>query len=144
MEMVCCPLSEPDETASVYNVTYPVARKSHRCCECHDEISKGIKHELYKLLFDGQWSSNRTCMVCVEIRDHFNCGGCVLGMLWEDLEENFFPDMTAGGPCMDGLSPAAKARIFEKRLAWVFDHDEYHPCDRALPPGYRLPTGYRT
>lgn len=35
---------------------------------------------------------------------------------------------------MEGLSPAAKARLFEKRLEWVFSHDEYDPCDQAVPP----------
>lgn len=120
-DMVCCPLSSADETAQVYNATTPIARKAHRCEECDETISPGSKYELIKMLFDGSWSTSRICMSCSEIGDHFNCGGRVLGMLWEELEENFFPDMKAGGPCMKGLSPEAKARLFERRLKWMED-----------------------
>lgn len=41
-----------------------------------------------------------------------------------DLEENFFPDMKAGGPCMEGLSPAAKARLFDRRMKWLLPSKE--------------------
>lgn len=120
-DMVCCPLSEADETASFYSYSTPVARKEHRCEECHETIRPGTKYELYKQLFDGSWSTTKTCLSCVEIGDHFTCGSRILGQLWEDLAENFFPDMKAGGPCMEGLSPEAKARLFERRLKWLED-----------------------
>jgi hypothetical protein len=122
-DMICCPLESGDgESAAVYTHTYPVARKPHRCSECDDGIPRGARHELYKLLFDGSWSTDRTCMSCVEIRDHFRCsGGAIIGQLWSDLADNFFPDMRAGGPCMEGLSPEAKARLFERRLQWMED-----------------------
>ena len=122
--MICCPLSEADEIATVYTTTYPVARKEYRCEECRETIPKGAKYELYKMLFDRSWSTTRTCMSCAEIRDHFRCGSCVIGDLWNGLEENFFPDMKAGGPCMDGLSPANKDRLFTRRMAWLLEQGD--------------------
>jgi hypothetical protein len=120
----------------VADISHPRAAKDHYCCECDDPIKKGTRYEKYKSLCDGHWSTSRTCMSCVEIRNHFACDGWIFGQLWSDLEQNFFPDMKAGGPCMDGLSPAAKGRLYEKRLEWVFAQDEFEPCDRALPPSW--------
>lgn len=119
MTMACCPLTEADETAQVYNRSTPVAAKAHRCEECDETIAKGQRYELAKMLSDRSWSTWRTCMSCSEIGDHFTCGSRIVGQLWADLEENFFPDMKAGGPCMEGLSPANKARLFERRMAWL-------------------------
>lgn len=121
---VCCPLSEADDTATVYNVERRRARKEHACCECREPITIGQEHEYISMLFDGSWSDHRLCLLCSEIGDHFACGGRVAGTLWSDLEENFFPDMRMGGPCMAGLSPAAKLKLVERRMAWYFNQDE--------------------
>ncbi len=125
MNEVCCPLEGCDDYPTVYHTTLPVARKPHHCEECGETIAAGTKYELYKSLFDGAWSTTKTCLSCVEIRTHFSCGqGYMIGQLWSDLEDNFFPDMTAGGPCMEGLSPEAKARLFERRMAWLLEEQE--------------------
>jgi hypothetical protein len=119
MSATCCPLSSnDDDPASFYETRKPRARKEHRCGECREVIRPGDLHEYVVGLWDGHFDSHRTCLSCVEIRDHFQCNGWLFGQLWEDLESNFFPTMTAGGPCMTGLSPAAKARLFERCLAW--------------------------
>jgi hypothetical protein len=137
MSAMCCPLSRPDGRADLYESAIRTARKAHVCEECGKAIAPGERYENVEMLYDGDWSSNHTCLMCVEIRDHFSCGeGSCIGLLWSDLEENFFPDMKAGGPCMEGLSPAAKAELCARRLEWVLEHDEYLPCDRALPPAW--------
>lgn len=120
----CCPLQEPDEYARVYKREQRRARKEHECYECRDAIKRGELHHHISMLFDDGWSSWRECLLCAEIGDHFACGGRVAGTLWSDLEENFFPDMRMGGPCMTGLSPAAKLKLVERRMAWYFDQDE--------------------
>lgn len=119
-DMVCCPLTgrEDGDGAAIHTMTTPISRKEHRCTECREPIPVGAKYERTEGLWDGSWSTYKTCLSCVEIRNHFACDGWVYGQLWEDLEQNFFPDMKAGGPCMEGLSPAAKARLFERRTAW--------------------------
>lgn len=123
--MMCCPLSECDERATVYNTDKRRARKEHVCVECRDPIKRGELHEYITMLFDGSWSSYRMCLLCTEIGDHFSCGnGRILETLWSDLEENFFRDMAMGGPCMQGLSPAAKLKLVERRMGWYFDQDE--------------------
>lgn len=131
-DITCCPLSEGDWPASVSSTTHRRAAKEHSCCECGEAIPKGAKYEHASGCWDGSWSTFKTCLSCVEIRTHFACNGFVYEHLWEDIEENFFPDMKAGGPCMEGLSPAAKARMFERRLKWMFDSEM--EIDGARPP----------
>ena len=134
-DMTCCPLSsggDDDESPSCCKQTVRRARKEHQCTECYEAITRGQKYEHVSGIWDGSPSTYKTCMSCVEIRDHFACGGFYYGQLWNDLEENFFPDMKAGGPCMDGLSPAAKQRLIDERMKWYLEN----ACpDGAPPPG---------
>jgi len=121
--MVCCPLSGNDEgTPECYDQRIVTAKRACKCCECGESIAKGVEHERVKGIWfneDG-WSTYRTCSSCVEIGTHFSCGrGWMFESLWEDLEANFFPEMRAGGKCLEGLSPAAKSRLFERRLEWL-------------------------
>lgn len=120
MSVQCCPLSTSDDGgASCSSTKIRRARKEHRCEECHEVIKPGDRYEFVSGIWDGWPSALKTCLSCVEIRDHFACEGFTIGHVWSDIEENFFPDMRAGGPCMEGLSPAAKGRLFERRLAWL-------------------------
>jgi hypothetical protein len=122
-DMACCPLGADDgDLPSVCDVRTRRAAKDHACSECGEAIPRGTQYEHVKGLWDGSWSTFRTCLSCVEIRAHFACEGrWVYGELWSQLEDNFFPDMKAGGPCMEGLSPAAKNRLFERRMKWLED-----------------------
>lgn len=122
--MICCPLSTSDDgdAAECFQSSTRTARKAHRCTECGETIPPGARYEYTSGIWDRQPQAFKTCASCVEIRNHFACGGgWIYGELWHDLAENFFPDMKAGGPCMEGLSPEAKARLFETRLAWMED-----------------------
>lgn len=123
--MICCPLTSADDgdgTMQAHSSTIRRARKQHNCYECGDTIQSGTKYEYVSGIWDHEPMSHKTCLSCVEIRNHFACGnGWIYGELWNDLQANFFPNMKAGGPCMEGLSPEAKARLFERRLAWMED-----------------------
>lgn len=119
MSVACCPLEGNDAPASVWSSETRRSAKEHHCIECGEMIKRGDRYEYATGCWDGRWSTFKTCLSCVEIRDHFACNGWIYGQLWDDLEEHFFPDMKAGGPCMEGLSPAAKGRLFERRLAWM-------------------------
>jgi hypothetical protein len=121
MTVTCCPLSGGSDFdgPDVFTNTVRLAAKEHHCCECGETISRGARYEHARGRWDGNWNTHRTCLSCVEIRNHFACDGFIYEQLWEDLENYFFPDMKAGGPCMQGLSPAAKARLFERRLVWL-------------------------
>lgn len=117
--MQCCPLSEPDGDLSCSRTVERKARKAHRCDECGDAVKAGDRYLFSSGIADHEPWSFKSCLLCAEIRKHFACGrGQSLGTMWDELSDNFFPDMKAGGPCMEGLSPAAKARLFERCLAW--------------------------
>lgn len=119
--MVCCPLQSGDEEGpAVFLQRTIVARKPHTCTECGEQIQPKTAYEQVTGCWDHRWSTYKTCASCVEIRDHFACdNGWLFGQLWSDLADNFFPDMKAGGPCMEGLSPEAKGRLFERRMKWL-------------------------
>lgn len=122
MTATCCPLSSNDSDAAwCQRVIVRTARKTHTCVECYEVIAVGSRYEYISGIWDGSPASFKTCSSCVEIRDHFACNGWLFGKIWSDIEDNFFPDMKAGGPCMEGLSPEAKARLFERRLKWMED-----------------------
>lgn len=144
MSAVCCPLSNDGDGPSCSTESVRTARKEHRCCECDETISSGSKYEYVTGIWDGMPSVYKTCLSCVEIRRHFAAacafdddgfglgGGWVYELLWEQLEENLFPEMRAGGKCLEGLSPAAKGRLFERRLQWLEDGEI--EVDGAPPP----------
>lgn len=138
--VMCCPLTSGDDEDGAYqNYTSEIRRDTvtNRCEECGGQIEPGDDFELsggYST-YDGLRHTHTTCLLCVEIRDHFACDGFIFGMLWEDLETNFFPDMRMGGPCMAGLSPAAKSELVAARLEWLFDGGDARPV--ALPPWWR-------
>jgi hypothetical protein len=127
-EMVCCPLNSGDGDAAKFcDVRKRVAAKVHKCAECSEVIMKGVSYEETAAMWhdDNKPQRFRTCMLCVEIRDHFACGrGWIFGEVWEQLTENFFPDMKMGGPCMEGLSPAAKGKLIDERMKWYLAQDE--------------------
>lgn len=119
MSVTCCPLDSGDgDGPRVFDQSEPIAAKVHQCSECGLEIARGERYELAKGLWES-WETFRTCLRCVEIRDHFACEGFIYTHVWSNIREHFFPDMRAGGPCLDGLSPTAKAFMFEQRLAWL-------------------------
>lgn len=146
--VMCCPLSSSDE-APYENVEQFMTTDfaaAHACCECGETIATGVTYEHYEGTNPESDPDDadpdvdpvdvyRTCTLCVEIRDHFECGGWIFGQLWQDLQDNFFPDMRMGGPCMAGLSPAAKSALVDARLEWVMDGGTYIAV--ALPPWWR-------
>lgn len=79
----CCDYDLP----TVYNSVIRTARQDHKCCECRETIARGSEYEYVTALYDGRWSSFKTCMLCVRIRkDLFRCGFYHEGldeMLWD-------------------------------------------------------------
>jgi hypothetical protein len=126
-DTMCCPLSggDGDYPSEFFDQKVVTARKPHKCYECGGDIEKGHKYERTSGKWDGRMEVYCTCLLCKEIRDHFSCSeGYILGELWEQLQEYFYPDMKAGGPCMEGLSPQAKDKLFTDRLRWLGVLDE--------------------
>jgi hypothetical protein len=136
--MTCCPLQGNDGDGPSCSSEYVrTARKEHVCHECRKPIVRGQRYEYASGVWDGRPSSFKTCLLCVEIRTHFACDGWIYGEIWNDLAENFFPDMKAGGECMAGLSPEAKQKLIDERMEWYLDQDEVN--DGAWE-GWKAPT----
>jgi len=97
--MISCVCSVYDgPPAEFVSETFVKAAKTHRCCECGDEIKKGERHQVVKGKWDGDFSQFRTCVTCVNVRKSLlNCDVCY-GTLWEDIrnaleyEEGADPD----------------------------------------------------
>ncbi len=106
-----------------YNKRLVVARKQHKCCECGEDILPGQQYEVVVGKWDGEFSTYKTCSVCLELRTHFFCTW-VFGTLYEELIE----ELEEGGFSlghMDNLSPAAAAKI-DELMARL---DEYEEAD---------------
>ena len=64
------------------------ARKSHRCCECKNLISKGHMYAYNSGLWEGSFSSFKTCIFCHGLRSEAveesgdnHCWPCFTGLL---------------------------------------------------------------
>lgn len=118
MNCACISGADADYLTTTLSEKMRRARKPHTCIECREPIAPGAKYEDYAGIDDGRLVSYRTCAPCVEIRTHFSDGdGWLWKHIWDDME-NCFPDLTAGGPCMEGLSAAAKTKLFAKWRQW--------------------------
>lgn len=72
---------------TVYLVHRYKARRSHTCCECQREIKKRETYEQATGRWDGEWSTYKTCLGCLRIRDHLSPDGWMHGGLAEAVEE---------------------------------------------------------
>ncbi len=76
------------EAPAVYEEVTRRARKRHRCGECRALIEPGQRYEETRCLWEGQWSTHKTCVACSVIgRTLLGCYG--LGGLAECLSEDF-------------------------------------------------------
>lgn len=86
-----CMVADYDGSAEFYSAVTRRAAKEHRCEECRDVIAVGEQYEYVSAKWDGDFTTLKTCLACVEIRKAFYCGGELHGNLWEDIAEQMFP-----------------------------------------------------
>jgi hypothetical protein len=111
-----CVLSFDGEPADFYRSKTRTARKRHACCECHEPILRGQPYEHVSGKWEDHVGSYKTCVLCIEIRGKFSCGGWVFTVMWETLREGLFPDLTFG--CLEGLSVAAREKVLAAWRKW--------------------------
>lgn len=78
------------EGPRAYSESHQRARKQHICTECHRAIPVGAVYHRFKGLWDGSWSTFKTCGGCVTIRNAFHAvEGCAapFGGLFEIIRE---------------------------------------------------------
>lgn len=73
---------------SCYQVSRPIARKAHTCCECRTIILPGKQYTVESGLWDGDFQTFKTCPDCMSVRNSFFNAGFQYESLWEDLEEH--------------------------------------------------------
>ena len=87
MEMSCDCSRSDFEGPELVTAIVRRARVMHVCCECRQTIEPGQKYEYVRGLWDGSWSTHKTCISCKAIRDHYCCRGYIYGELSEVIRE---------------------------------------------------------
>lgn len=86
------------------------ARTTHICTECCRAILPGEKYEYTCGLWEGRFSTTKTCADCLSIRDNMFCAGWCYGCLLEDLRihvEEVNGEVSES--CLAALTPRARA-----------------------------------
>lgn len=94
----CVHVDALDCQPTVYRQELRRARKKYECGECGDEILPGYLYEFFTGLYEGFWSTYRTCARCVNVRDDYFKGGWVFLCIAEDFYEAFGFDYREGIP----------------------------------------------
>jgi len=109
-----CISIETDGYPSFINFKIKVAKKLHKCGECHKEIKIGEKYEYVVGTWDGYFSTHKTCHTCLEIRNTFICGGFCFGEILEYLEEHIKDEKGhISEDCLAELTPKTREIICE-------------------------------
>jgi len=72
--MSCC---YDTEQPTLINETWRTARKPHICCECRRAIKPGERYQVISGLWEGEWSTYKTCESCADLRDALESVWCV-------------------------------------------------------------------
>jgi len=67
-----CNCSCDGDFPSILEETFPKARKKHICCECGSDIDPGEIYQKIKGLWEDEWLTFKTCMICYNIRHEAN------------------------------------------------------------------------
>lgn len=74
------------ETFDLFRSKEVRARRSHRCCECSEEIRPGESYEVADAMAEGEFFHFKTCKTCARIRrDYCAPFGGLRDTLWETL-----------------------------------------------------------
>lgn len=115
---VCVTCGYADECTGYRCVTVK-AGQEWICSECGCKIPKGTRYELASWFFEGGagFGNCKTCLICAEIAEAFQCGGRYHAeSFWESMEDAF-PKLTTA--CFERLqTPEAKAELRRRWMEW--------------------------
>lgn len=79
------------EQATVYRASTHQARVQHKCYECSGLIKPGERYEKVVTLYDGEWTTAKTCCRCLDVREyvtaHAPCFCWLHGSMLDDAKE---------------------------------------------------------
>ena len=87
-----------------------LANRNYRCCECDEIIKAGENHRFTCGKTDEKYWTERTCAVCLEIRNCFFCS-YYFRQMFERLRDEV-DELNLSG--LEMLSPAARDKFFSK------------------------------
>jgi hypothetical protein len=82
----CINVGCDDECCTMISEGFRVARKSHKCCECREEIKPGSRYYYEFTTYDGETTAFKTCEICKELRDKL-FRGWMWGDIWYEIGE---------------------------------------------------------
>ena len=82
-----------DNTATFYEKKTVKGRIEHQCAECLRIIEQGEWHEYAKGLWEGSFSSYRTCELCSDMIKETGIDCYCHGYVMDELDERDFADM---------------------------------------------------
>lgn len=114
---VCVTSGENDDCTG-YRCVIVKAGKDWTCSECGRKIPKGTKYELASWFFySGGGNNAKTCLICAEIANAFQCGGRWHGQDFWDRMEDVYEKLTTS--CFDKLkTPEAKSELRYRWMRW--------------------------
>ena len=91
-----CMIDDADgAVTTISGLLQRVARVTHKCKECCRIIDKGEKYFVESYVFEGEFTTHKTCAHCKVARDWLQdeCGGWLYGGVAEDIREHVFSKM---------------------------------------------------
>lgn len=114
MDCSCVYLETNNEFADFSKTLTPIARKQHICVECGRTIQKGEKYEVVSGLWDGEFSTFKTCSDCLCVREEFFCDGYIYGTIWDDLHTHIdYIDGEVSSDCLLRLPEKVRWKVME-------------------------------
>lgn len=109
-----CIFIDQDDSPAIYEQTDPIARKHHKCSECHRTINPKEQYRRVVGLWDDRFETYKTCSECMDIIGAFFCQGWNFEHVLEDLKEHV-SEMNGeiSENCLADLSPKARAMVCE-------------------------------
>jgi len=90
-----CGYDDDGDRFEFNRISYPTARKTHKCDECGGAIQPGQKFELSMAKWAGGLSACKTCDLCRRIREN-HCSCSPYGSMRDDIWECMGFDYVTG------------------------------------------------
>ena len=113
MQCSCNVTSDVNEDGATFiEEALRYARKQHRCFECGRTINPKEVYEHTRGMWEGSFSTYKTCLDCYSVRKAMFKNGWVYGMIWEDVV-TFLDQGSLSEDCLVALTATARGKLCE-------------------------------